>query len=89
MGIKPDWQCEKGDIAEETLQFQILVQRSSTNDTGVWISLWKSENDKFVVSRYHNKFEDKLKKKDNIKDESAARGVYEQWCKTDRCSPYP
>jgi len=87
--IKKDVECGNGDIAQETVQFQILVQRSSTNKNGVWISLWKTEKGKFVVSRYASEFTDILKAKDNIKDESGARIKYEDSCDENGCSPYP
>ncbi len=91
MGIKPDWQCEKGDVAKETLKFQILAEKSSPKN-GRTISLWKSQSDRFEVALYD---ENKRIKKEQWKtiytgnEEAKARSEYKEACKNHGLSPYP
>jgi hypothetical protein len=88
MAIKEDKNCNKGDIAKETLKFQIVVEQAISDDGNTIISMWKSQSGRFEVDRYDKKAS-KRHGICNNKNESEAREAYETDCTQRNCSPYP
>ena len=90
MGIREGKECKKGDVAEDVLHYEILVERSSTKN-GVTVTIWKHEDDTFEVA--HN---DGIKWTSidlpsgrRIKNEAEAREGYENYCYDNGYLPYP
>jgi len=94
MGIKPLDKCNKGDIEKSSFkpeipEFEVLVERSSTNDA-VTVTLWKKQDDKFQVGYFRAGEKPRaLRGYNELKDENKAWKAYEECCDGLGCSPYP
>jgi hypothetical protein len=86
-------ECYKADVYNGATGFEIVIERSSPNDSQT-VFLWENSKGKFAVSR-HSKETSKrgswVKLHDYKKkmSEAEARKAYEEECSNCGCEPYP